>query len=410
MPVVVEHRKDVPEVFKVGELTGIRHADELKKALKTHGAVELKVNERVTFDLDSDRQISVGHTGGKREHVVITEARPLEVGTTVKITPEIGARVIGTSSDKKRLFLYNREDAGEIDTCEGFYGSEEIVRNRRRMESEEISRYGASEGYEYSVGGKKVYLFEFSSGIGYYKKKYGEEWAEPYLRERSLAEVILVNSLVRQSKAYERFGLGASEIDPFRGLRFNYDVEDREMISFLREKIWLPVFKKHIQVLKDNDCTLRDVMTEFTGHIIHEGIHGAGEVSTSFKPYKEFSSITGQMAYYLSEGYSKYSSYDTNVVENGLEAIKGKHDYVDDHETGSFAAATLLLRHLTAEFREVSYDDSETNPLVRCRHLCAEIRKNPENQKRLDNVLGNAIRDATEERFNEIVEQTRKQQ
>ena len=105
MPIVVKHGEGLSQLFNVGDLAKVRKPEDLHRILTEKGFVELNVGERLTFDLGSDRQISVGHTGGKHEQLVTTEAWSLKAGEVVRITPEIEATVIGEPDGKKRLLI-----------------------------------------------------------------------------------------------------------------------------------------------------------------------------------------------------------------------------------------------------------------------------------------------------------------
>jgi len=110
MPVVVEHGRELPAFLEASSVASVRKPEDLRRILQEKGAVELAVGERVTFELGGGRMVSVGHTGGRHEQLVKTEASPLKPGERVGIVEGVEASVVEGADGGRRLFLSARKD------------------------------------------------------------------------------------------------------------------------------------------------------------------------------------------------------------------------------------------------------------------------------------------------------------
>lgn len=225
----------------------------------------------------------------------------------------------------------------------------------------------------------------------------GKEKGEVYPYER-----VIVNALFEQAKIAKAFDVptnSAFKLDFTGGKTIMMDNHGHVNVLVLREQI---------NSLKKDGATDEQVITEISGHMFHEALHMCADMESGFLQGKqavgEFTSITGQLAYYILKGYNGPSSYDNNSLVEGAKKIKEGKNSAFDYDVATFAAAELLFRQLSATYPEIAKELKAKTALDACENIVAKIPQ--EKRELIISCLKEAIVQSTDEKkFRDIISQ-----
>lgn len=229
-----------------------------------------------------------------------------------------------------------------------------------------------------------------------------KEQGEVYPCER-----VIVNALFEQANISKVFDLPAESM-----FRLDF-VGGKTVMMASSGRINVLVLREQIKSLKKDGASDEQVITEISGHMLHETLHMCSDMESGFlqgrQSVGEFTSITGQLAYYLLKGYNGPSSYENKTIIDGNKQIDEGNDSVRDYDVATSVSSELLLEHLSAVFPEFAGDIEAETSLDACRAIIAKI--SPERRGDLVPCLKQAILESTdEERFKEILEKLKSKQ
>ncbi|HLC66234.1 MAG TPA: hypothetical protein VJK52_01195, partial [Candidatus Nanoarchaeia archaeon] len=212
--------------------------------------------------------------------------------------------------------------------------------------------------YEYTVDG-----YKFS--INY------PNWVSGFATE----EHIIVNAMIAHNKGALELG-----IDPYRTLRAEEWEGDSLMING-GDLFNLKKFQSHLQEQRSQGFSDQDLAHYYAGHMIHETLHEPGTATKDNllhgqHPIGEYTTITGQFAYYLSQGYFGDYSYEAPLYDSGTRIIQKAKDYGPfDYDPATSVAADLINNRLVETFPEESKGLETLDAITRCKEIGKRIPK-----------------------------------
>ena len=273
--------------------------------------------------------------------------------------------------------------------------------------------------YNYSVEGQKISILQMKQmfktdmhdnqiNVEEHSKELIKLFKSAELTEHGegyIYENLLANSLLEQLRIAKKFDLPIESI--YKSMKLDFRDVDSKISLEDNGFIYTFVLQRHIELLKKDGATDEQILTEVSGHIFHESLHDfdgnlSGVLFGGKRPLGEFTSITGQLAYYLEKGYDGPTSYDVKCSSTGQEKINEGADQVFDHEIATTVAYELLLGQLQVGFPEVASAVETKTSADACEAIVARLSE--AERTRLIPVLKEAILQSTDEKkFKEVV-------
>lgn len=265
-------------------------------------------------------------------------------------------------------------------------------------------------GVQYQVGENRVSLLRHS--IDPEDRRFKESKAhidsirskkEP--GEAFFGEKVLVNALFQQAKIAKMFDIPKEGL--YLSLKPEYLTEGNILMESMGDVCMLTL-DNHIEILKKLGASNDQIAVELAGHIFHEAIHdGDGGLVEALLNGKsslgEVTSITGQLAYYLMEGYKGPKSYDAKCSLLGQKKIEQGGGQSSDHTVATSVAGELLLEQLLTVYPDIVGETEGKTAFEVCEDIIAKI---PEDRRsELAPALKRAIADsANKNKFQQVVE------
>jgi hypothetical protein len=238
--------------------------------------------------------------------------------------------------------------------------------------------------------------------------KKNEKKIEKMIRQKEKGEVypcerVIVNALFEQARIADAFDVPTRS---FFNLEFIGGKTQMMAINMGSARINVLVLRDQINSLQKDGASDEQVITEISGHMFHETLHMCSDMESGFlqgrQSVGEFTSITGQLAYYILRGYNGPSSYDNAAFKEGMKKIKDGEKSARDYETATCVSAELLLEHIKSAYPEFASDIEAETALDACEAIVAKI---PSDRKDvLIQSLKQAILESTdEEKFKEVI-------
>lgn len=195
-------------------------------------------------------------------------------------------------------------------------------------------------------------------------------------REAYTFERILVNALLEQLRISEKFALPKNVL--MQDLKLEY-LDTGTRLADARGIINVQVLAQHINTLKMQGATDEQIITELSGHLLHEEIHEANKplkdtLLEGNSSFFEITTITAQLAYYLEKGYNGPTSYDIRKFKKGLQKIKdGQTSSAGDYDVATCSAATLIRRSLQKSYPTLAEETKDMDSYTACQTIVAKI-------------------------------------
>jgi hypothetical protein len=142
--------------------------------------------------------------------------------------------------------------------------------------------------------------------------------------------------------------------------------------------IFMQTLAKHVDYLKERGATDQQVITELAGHVFHEAVHQGeegldGALLEGRTALCEVTTITSQLAYYLSERYTGPKSYDARRCKAGTKKIKDGGDNLLDHDIATTISYDLLFQQLKTDFPDIAVEVEGLDPPAGCERIAELI-------------------------------------
>lgn len=298
---------------------------------------------------------------------------------------------------------------------------EDILSRKTPLTLEEISRARFDFAGENSVQrwtGKKYTFGKNSIFIrNSVSLKFGTDYQKPLEQVTDLMAIkreeesfpyewYLVNALYEQNSIAESFGLPTDYL-----LNSLYlDLNPGTKLTDWTGKVWLNVLKDHIQKLKLKNASHEQLITELAGHIFHEAVHrtekkGIDVALLNGKPeVGEITTVTAQLAYYLSKGYQGPHSYDTHRIKFGLDKLQKGLMKLDDYDIASAVGWEIVLHSLKGSYPDYESAILGMNMIDACQFIVSHLSS--EQRQQLIPTLKSAIaRSADEQEDRNVIKQ-----
>lgn len=280
-----------------------------------------------------------------------------------------------------------------------------------RTNKHQLSNHPSLQRRDYKLGGTEISVINQRIYTDDPEFKKNREKIDDMTKSKEKGEVypferVIVNALFEQASIAKAFNIPTNssfKLD-FTGGKTRM-MDNHGFVNVL-------VLREQINSLKRDGATDEQVITEISGHMFHEALHMCADMESGLlrgkTPAGEFTSITGQLAYYIAKGYSGPSSYDNDSLAEGVKKVENDNNSIFDYDVATLAAAELILEQLQSTYPEVAGETKSGTALDACETIVAKLSE--AEGTRLIPCLREAILQSTsEEIFDEIVNRLKTQ-
>ena len=232
------------------------------------------------------------------------------------------------------------------------------------------------------------------------------------LGEREAFESLIVGALMHQAKIADALGVPRSSL--IAGMKLNYyDHPNGTMLMDNNEIIHMKALQQHIESLRQAGVSDKDIAVELAGHIFHERLHDADEITrksllNNGETSGEVVTVTGQLCSYLLLGYKGKTSYDCSQEAFRRARASTAYDLFADYDIASIVGGKCILSNLQKSFPEHCTGLDISDPLRASQTICDRLSESE--RSRLPEALRGAIADsANRQKVADIIDEVRNQ-